>query len=109
MDIGSPTDPKEIGGGVFQNHNAALAIWGVLKAHDVMQEFISHNFEDHPSIAAEQVRWVTRNVMSGEKSNSGSGDKAFESRLSKLEKAGSALKVRVDKDTSRLDVLEKKS
>jgi hypothetical protein len=109
VDIGSPTDPKEIGGGVFQNHNAALAIWGVLKAHDVMQEFISHNFEDHPSIAAEQVRWVTRNVMSGEKSNSGSGDKALESRLSKLEKAGSALKVRVDKDTSRLDVLEKKS
>ena len=71
VDIGSPTDPGEVSGGVFENHNAALAIWGVLKAHDVMQEYIGHNFEDHPSIAAEQVRWVTRNVMSREKDDFG--------------------------------------
>jgi hypothetical protein len=109
VDIGSPTDPKEVGGGVFKNHNAALAIWGVLKAHDVMQEFICHNFEDHPSIAAEQVRWVTRNVMGGENVDSGSGDKAMESRVSKLEKAGIALKIQVDEDTSRLDGLEGRS
>jgi hypothetical protein len=109
VDIGSPTDTKEVGGGVFQNHNAALAIWGVLKAHDVMQEFISHNFEDHPSIAAEQVRWVTRNVMGGERGNSRSGAIVMESRLSTLELAGTALKIRVDKDASRLDMLEKRA
>jgi hypothetical protein len=106
VDIGSPAEPEEVGGGVFQYRNAALAIWGVLKAHDVMQEFLCHNFEDHPSIVAEQVRWVTRNMMSGERGTSGSGDKAMESRMSTLEGAGNALNVRVDKDASRLDVLE---
>lgn len=35
VDLGSPTDAEEAGGGVFQNHNAALAMWGVLKAHDI--------------------------------------------------------------------------
>jgi hypothetical protein len=99
VDIGSPTDPQEVGGGVFQNHNAALAMWGVLKAHDIMNEYLRHNFEDHPSIAAEQVRWVTRNVMSGEKSAPDSENKSLESRLSKNEKAVTALEIRVDKDT----------
>jgi hypothetical protein len=83
-DLGSPMDPQVSGGrGVFQNHNAALAIWGVLKTHDIMNEYIRHNFEDHPSIAAEQVRWVTRNVMGGDKVAAGSGDRAVENRMAK--------------------------
>ena len=108
MDLGSPTDAEEAGGGVFQNHNAALAMWGVLKAHDIMNEYLHHNFEDHPSIAAEQVRWVTRNVMGGEKNGADSDVKSLEGRLTKSEKAMAALKTRVDKDTTRIDTLEKK-
>jgi hypothetical protein len=109
VDLGSPTDAEEAGGGVFQNHNAALAMWGVLKAHDIMNEYLHHNFEDHPSIAAEQVRWVTRNVMGGEKSGADSDVKSLEGRLTKSKKAMAALKTRVDKDTTRIDTFGKKS
>jgi hypothetical protein len=71
-------------------------------------------FEDHPSIAAEQVRWVvTRNVMGGEKGLSGSGDRSVveEGRLANLEKsAKTALKIRVDdEDTTRIDLLGKRT
>jgi hypothetical protein len=58
-----PTDPRKIGLGMFQSHDA-VSRWEVLKAHAVMREYVMHNFEDHPSIAAEKVRWVTRNAMS---------------------------------------------
>jgi uncharacterized protein YneF (UPF0154 family) len=109
VDLGSPTDAEEAGGGVFQNHNAALAMWGVLKAHDIMNEYLHHNFEDHPSIAAEQVRWVMRNVMGGEKSGADSDVKSLEGRLTKSKKAMAALKTRVDKDTTRIDTFGKKS
>jgi hypothetical protein len=108
VDLGSPTDAEEAGGGVFQNHNAALAMWGVLKAHDIMNEYLHHNFEDHPSIAAEQVRWVMRNVMGGEKSGADSDVKSLEGRLTKSKKAMAALKTRVDKDTTRIDTFGKK-
>jgi hypothetical protein len=63
VDLGSPTDAEEAGGAVFQHHNATLAMWGVLKAHNIINKYLHHNFKDHPSIAAEQVRWVTRNMM----------------------------------------------
>ena len=46
----SPELPED---GVFQDHNASLAMWAVLKTHDVMEDYLAHNFEDHPSIAAE--------------------------------------------------------
>lgn len=108
VDLGSPTDLEEVGGGVFQNHNAALAMWGVLKAHDVMNDYLRHNFEDHPSIAAEQVRWVTRNVMGGDKQSSDSDVKTLEGRISKGEKAVAALKTSLDKITTRVDTVEKK-
>jgi hypothetical protein len=108
VDLGSPTDVDEGTGGVFQNHNAALAMWGVLKAHDVMNDYLRHNFEDHPSIAAEQVRWVTRNVMGGDKQGSDSDIKSLESRISKGKKAVAALKTSVDKVTTRIDMVEKK-
>ena len=107
MDLGSPTDAEEAGGGVFQNHNAALAMWGVLKAHDIMNEYLHHNFEDHPSIAAEQACWVTRNVMGGKKNGADYDVKSLEGRLMKSEKAMTALKTRVDKDSTRIDTLEK--
>jgi hypothetical protein len=100
---------QEAGGGVFQNHNAALAMWGVLKVHDIMNEYLRHNFEDHPSIAAEQVLRVTRNVMGGKKNSANSDIKLLEGRLTKSEKAMAALKTRVDKATTRIDTLEKKS
>jgi hypothetical protein len=93
---------------VFQNHNAALAMWGVLKAHDVMNDYLQHNFEDHPSIAAEQVRWVIRNVMGGDKQGSDSDVKSLEGRISKGEKAVAALKTSLDKVTTRIDTVEKK-
>jgi hypothetical protein len=109
VDLGSPTDAEEAGGGVFQNHSAALAMWGFLNLHDIMNEYLRHNFEDHPSIAAEQVCWVTRNVMGGEKHGADSNVKSLEGCLTKSEKAMAALKTRMDKDTTRIDTLEKKS
>jgi hypothetical protein len=72
-----------------------------------MNEYLHHNFEDHPSIAAEQVRWVTRNVMGGKKNGGDSDVKSLEGCVTKSEKAMAALKIRVDKDTTRIDTLEK--
>jgi hypothetical protein len=106
-DLGSPT-AEESGGSLARNHNAALAMWGILKAHDVMTEYLRHNFEDHPSIAAEQVRWVTRNVMSGERSAGTSDHKLLENRVSKNEKTLGAMKIRADKIEARVETVEKK-
>jgi hypothetical protein len=77
VDLGSPTDAEEAGGGVFQNHNATLAMCGILKVHDIMNKYLHHNFEDHPSIAAEQVCWITRNVMGGKKNGADSNVKSL--------------------------------
>jgi hypothetical protein len=108
VDLGSPTELEEGSGGVFQNHNAELAMWGVLKAHDVMNDYLRHNFEDHPSIAAKQVQWVTRNVMGGDKQGSNSDVKSLEGCISKGKKAVAALKTSLDKVTTRIDTVEKK-
>lgn len=51
--------------GVFHDHNAALAMWAVLKIRDVMEGNLAYNFEDHLSIAVENVRFLMYNVMLG--------------------------------------------
>jgi hypothetical protein len=100
------TPPKDIRGGedaVFQDHNAALAMWAVLKTHDVMESYLVHNFEDHPSIAAENVRFLTYNMMGA----GGNGTENVGKQVEKVEASSKALKVQLDKLASRLEKLEK--
>lgn len=37
---------------------ASVVLFCTLKAHDVMQSYMSHNFKDHPSIASELVQFL---------------------------------------------------
>jgi hypothetical protein len=94
--------------GVFQDHNAALAMWAVLKTHDVMEDYLVHNFEDHPSIAAENVRFLTYNVMGTGGSNTDVEVKNLEKLVDKMDTANKNLRSQVDKLNSRLEKLEKK-
>ena len=94
--------------GVFQDHNAALAMWAVLKTHDVMEDYLAHNFEDHPSIAAENVRFLTYNVMGAGGSNTDTDVKNLVKLVDKMDTANKNLRSQVDKLTTRLEKLEKK-
>jgi hypothetical protein len=93
--------------GVFQDHNAALAMWAVLKTHDVMEDYLAHNFEDHPSIAAENVRFLTYNVMGAGGSNTDADVKQLGKLVEKMDTANKNLRYQLDKLATRLDKLEK--
>jgi hypothetical protein len=94
--------------GVFQDHNTALAMWAVLKTHDVMEDYLAHNFEDHPSITAENIRFLTYNVMGAGGSNTDVEVKNLEKLLEKIHMANKNLRLQVDKLTSRIEKMEKK-
>ncbi len=92
---------------IFQDHNAALAMWAVLKMHDVMEDYLAHNFVDHPSIAAENVRFLTYSVM-GAGGNSVDMDvKSLGKQLGKMEASDKSLRAQLDKVASRLEKVEK--
>jgi hypothetical protein len=48
-----------------------------------MNKYLHHTFEDHLPIAAEQVHWLTRNVMGGKKSSVDSNIRSLEGWLTK--------------------------
>jgi hypothetical protein len=69
-----------------------------------MNEFFRPNCEDHSSISAEHVRWVTHNVKGGDnKGAAGSGDRALEIRMAKLAKAATVPKTRRGKISKKLE------
>ena len=94
--------------GVFQDHNAALAMWAVLKTHDVMEDYLAHNFEDHPSIAAENIRFLMYNVMGAGGSNMDAIVKNLVKLVDKMDTENKNLRSQVDKLTTHLEKLEKK-
>ena len=80
---------------------ATTYIWGTLRTHSIMQEYLKYNFEDHPAFASVITRFVTNN-------NYQSSLKGLTDRLEKQEKGLSALSKRVDTLYNRVSVLEKK-
>jgi hypothetical protein len=104
----SPPSTKGGVDSVFEDQNGALAMWAVLKTHDVMEEYLIHNFEDHPSIAAENVRFLTYNMMGVGGSNTNVDAKQVEKQVDKLETANKSMQAQLDKLSSRVEKLEKK-
>jgi hypothetical protein len=88
----SPPSTKGGIDGVFEDQNGALAMWAVLKMHNVMEDYLIHNFEDHPSIAAENVRFLTYNMMGAPGGSNADVDaKQLEKQVDKLETANKNL------------------
>jgi hypothetical protein len=94
--------------GVFQDHNVALAMRAVLKMHDIMEDHLANNFEDHPSIAAENIWFLTYNVMGAGGSKMDADVKHLVKLVDKMDTANKNLRSQVDKLMTRLEKLEKK-
>ena len=92
---------------IFQDHSAALAMWAVLKTHDVMEDYLAHNFEGHPSIAAENVRFLKYNVMGAGGNSVNTNVKSLGKQLEKMEASNKSLRAQLDKVATRLENLEK--
>jgi hypothetical protein len=110
VDLAPPSNAKakeSEEGDPVRDHNAALAMWAVLKTHDVMQEYLTHNFEDHPSIAAENVRFLTYNMMGAGDNLADANLKAMEKKVDRLESNQKNNIKSVDKLITRVDKLEK--
>jgi cell division protein FtsB len=73
-----------------------------------MEEYLIHNFEDHPSIAAENVCFLTYNMMGAGGSNADVDAKQLEKQVDKLETSNKNLRTQLDKLGSRIEKLEKK-
>jgi hypothetical protein len=110
VDLAPPSNAKakeSDEGDPVRDHNAALAMWAVLKTHDVMQEYLTHNFEDHPSIAAENVRFLTYNLMGAGDNLADADLKAMEKKVDRLETNQKGTYKTVEKLVTRIDKLEK--
>jgi hypothetical protein len=62
-DLEPPQDQRGREGALITDLSASLAMWAILKTHDIMESYFLHDFEDHPSIAAKNVRFLTYNLM----------------------------------------------
>ena len=80
---------------------ATTYIWGTLKTHSIMQEYLKYNFEDHPAFASVIIRFVTNNKYQ-------TNLKGLPDRVDKQEKTLTALSKRVDTLFNRVSILEKK-
>lgn len=74
-------------------------IWATMKTHAIMEEYVRHNFEDHPSFASVITRFVTNNSFQSDL-------KDILSRLDRNEKDLKALSKRVDTAYNKLSKLE---
>ena len=84
-----------------------VILWSVFRTHDKMAAFEVANFEDHPSIASEYVKFLATNsgleVVSKLEDEVGS----LKSKVKELEKMVSAATVKADKASSTADVVKK--
>ena len=80
---------------------ATTYIWGTLKTHSIMQEYLKYNFEDHSAFASGITRFVTNN-------NYQANLKGLTDRVDKQEKALTSLSKRIDTIFNRVSILEKK-
>ena len=84
------------------DHAATTAeyIWATLRTHQIMDDYLKHNFEDHPAFASVITRFVTNNSFKSDLRN-------METRIEKTEKEFKTLKSQVDKLLSKVDRLDK--
>jgi hypothetical protein len=76
----------------------AAILWGVFQTHDVMDSYESSNFEDHPSMASEYVKFLLA-------TNSGfEAVEVLESTVVRLEKENSEMKRGLTEAKRKADV-----
>jgi hypothetical protein len=107
-DLEPPQERRGREGTLVTDQSASLAMWAILKTHDIMEAYIIHNFEDHPSIAAENVRFLTYNLMGAGRSDAESDIKNLEKQVDKMDASKKSMQSTVDKLTARLEKLEKR-
>jgi hypothetical protein len=86
---------------------SAMVLFATLKAHDVMREFVDANFENHPSIASEYVKFLTRNSMAGSIGDVVSEVAKMGDKLVLMESGRVTLKKSFDSLQTRVVALEK--
>lgn len=85
----------------------ALVVYATLKAHDVMREFVDASFENHPSIASEYVKFLTKNSQANSVGTIVADVDKLSTKLSLLESTKSLLKKSVDSLQTRVTALER--
>ena len=80
---------------------ATTYVWGTLRKHTIMQEYLKYNFEDHPAFASVITRFVTNN-------NYQSNIRSLADKVDKQDKSISALCKRLDTLYNRVSIVEKK-
>lgn len=75
-------------------------IWATLRTHQIMEDYLKHNFEDRPAFAFVITRFVTNNSFKSDL-------RLIDTRIEKTEKELKALKSQVDKLLSKVDWLDK--
>ena len=103
-DLELPQDRKGREEAPFSSQSAALAMWSILKTHNVMELYLNHNYKDHPSIAAENVRFLMYNLMGAGKSDADVEVKNLEKQHEGFKKI---LQSQINKLVARVDKVEK--
>ena len=80
---------------------ATTYIWGTLRTHSVMQEYLKYNFEDHPAFASVITRFVTNN-------NFQANIKTIQDQVDKQDKEIKSMSKRIDTIFNRLSIIEKR-
>jgi hypothetical protein len=60
----------------------AHLLWASFKTHDVMSEYVAHNFENHPAVSTEYVKFLATNSGSDKVAKLSDQMEAFKSRVS---------------------------
>jgi hypothetical protein len=86
-----------------------VILWSVFRTHDQMAAFESSNFEDHPSIASEYVKFLATNSGLEVVSKMEEEVVHMKKQVKELEKSVALSVVRADKALSAVDVLKKEN
>jgi hypothetical protein len=103
-----PQDQRGREGALVTDQSATPAMWAILKTHDIMEPYIIHNFEDHSSIAAENVRFLPYNLIGAGQSDANSDIKNLEKQVDNMDSSKKLMQSMVDKLAALLDKLKKR-
>jgi hypothetical protein len=88
------------------DQSATLAMWAILKMHIVMETYLTHKFEDHPSIATENVHFLMYILMGAGQGDADVEVKQLKKQLEKVEDSKKLLQSNLVKLGARLEKLE---
>jgi hypothetical protein len=84
-----------------------VILWAVFRTHDKMAAFEIANFEDHPSIASEYVKFLATNSGLEVVSKLEEEVNSLKSKVKEVEKQSTAASGKADKVSSAVDLIKK--